>query len=27
VSPLGLQAYAPGGTAFSMQVGLSFALD
>lgn len=27
VSPLGLQAYAPGGTAFSMQVGLSVALD
>ena len=27
VSPLGLQAYAPGGTAFSMQVGLSFALQ
>jgi hypothetical protein len=27
VSPLGLQAYAPGGTAFSMQVGISFALQ
>jgi hypothetical protein len=27
VAPLGLQMYAPGGTAFSMRVGLAFALD
>lgn len=27
VAPLGLQTYAPGGTAFSMRVGLAVALD